>query len=108
MKKLAMVLVIAYLGLGLVGCYCTPIMPPMGILYSEFRAPLDPNLEETELGNKSGTAETRSILGLVTTGDCSIKAAAANGGLNTITYADYEYFNVLGVYQRFMVIVYGQ
>ena len=108
MKKLVMLLVIACLGLGLVGCYCTPVMPPMGIIYSEYKAPLDPDMEETRLGDKVGTAEVTTFLGLIATGDCSIQAAATDGGIQTINYADYEYFNVLGVYQRFVVMVYGQ
>jgi len=48
------------------------------------------------------------ILGLVATGDASTEAAAREGGISTIHSADYSYFNVLGVYQRYETIVHGE
>ncbi len=49
-----------------------------------------------------------SILGAVSWGDCSINAAAKDGGLSTIDSADYKYYNILGVYQTFTTIVHGK
>lgn len=108
MKTVVMLMVVAVVAIGLAGCYSTPIMPPSGWIYSSIKAPLDPNLSQTTLGPKMGSAETQSVFGMVATGDCSIKTAARNGGIQTVTYADYEYFNMLGVFQRFIVTVYGQ
>ena len=105
--RYVLLLVLAVVCVGVVGCYSTPIMPPTGWVYSEFKAPLDPNLEKTTLG-KPGVALTTSILGMVALGDCSIEAAAKNGNLKTINYADYEYYNILGIYQKFTVKVYGE
>jgi hypothetical protein len=90
------------------GCLSAPVVPPIGIIYSEFQAPLDIDFNATPVCSKSGQAESMSILGLIATGDASTKAAAANGGLNKIEHADYYYFNVLGVVQRYRTIVYGE
>jgi hypothetical protein len=104
------------LGLGLMGgaaamltgCYSAPVIPPVGYIYSDYKAPLDADYDKTEVGMKSGSAESISILGLFATGDCSAKTAADNGGIHTIQGADYTFFNVLGVYQRFNTVVYGE
>lgn len=92
---------------GCAGFFNAPIMPPGGWVYTEWKAPLDGDFANTELGAKMGKAETTSILGLVATGDASTKAAASAGGIKTVKHADYEFFNVLGVYSRFVTIVYG-
>ena len=57
--------------------------------------------------SKVGKAETTSIMGLVATGDSSIKTAAANGGIKKIKYVDYEVENILGIYGKYTTIVYG-
>jgi hypothetical protein len=49
-----------------------------------------------------------SILGIVSTGDCSIDAAAKDGGLNKVNHLDYDYMNILGIYQKVTVIAYGE
>ena len=91
----------------LTGCLTAPVMPPMGMIYNDYQAPLDYTQEESPVGTKSGMAETTSILGCVAWGDASIKTAASNGGLTEVTGADYEYFNVLGVYQKYTTVVHG-
>ncbi|MBU0634713.1 MAG: TRL-like family protein [Candidatus Omnitrophica bacterium] len=57
--------------------------------------------------SKVGTAKATSILGMVATGDCSIKTAAANGGIKTIKYVDYDAKNILGIYGKYTTTVYG-
>mgnify|MGYP001597089268 CR=1 FL=1 len=90
------------------GCLRAPVVPPYGIVYSEFQAPLYVDFNATPVATKSGQAESMSILGLIATGDASAKAAAAQGGITKIEHADYYYFNVLGVVQRYRTIVYGE
>lgn len=90
------------------GCYSAPVMPPIGIVYTEIQAPLDTDFNATPIPAKSGSAESMSILGLVATGDASAKAAANQGGIQKIEHADYYYFNVLGVIQRYRTVVYGE
>jgi len=34
--------------------------------------------------------------------------AAKNGNLSKVEYADYEYFSVLGIYQKTTVTAYGE
>ena len=109
MTRVLCLALVAVLLVGAVGCglYSAPVVPPTGWAYSKIKAPLDADYGNTSLGSKTGVAEMQNILGLISTGDCSIQAAAAQGKLTTIHHADYEYFNVLGVIQKFTVIVYG-
>ena len=89
------------------GCgFTSPVIPGYGLV-SSFKAPLDIEYDQTDLGTRQGRAEVTSILGIVTTGDCSIEAASKNGGIRTVKHADYEYFNVLGIYSKYTTIVYG-
>lgn len=101
--------ILAAMVLSLTGCLTAPFVPPPGMAFSQISAPLDVDFQNTDLsGLKKGTAETISILGLFATGDVSSQAAAQNGGITKIMHADYEYFNVLGVFQKTTVIVYGK
>jgi hypothetical protein len=86
------------------GCYTAPVMPPIAFVYMNTEAPLDHDLVDTKLGSKTGRASTTSILGIIATGDASAAAAARAGNISTIRHADYEYFNVLGIYQRFTTV----
>ena len=61
-----------------------------------------------EVGPRRGEASSTSVLGLYASGDCSIAAAARNGGLKKIGHVDYEYVNVVGIWQQATVIVYGE
>jgi predicted small lipoprotein YifL len=101
--------VVAFMVAGLAGCgVVAPVVPPLAAVYTSVSAPLDTDLQETKLGPKKGEASCMSILGLVAVGDASIREAAKNGGITTIQAADYKFVNVLGVYQEFTTIVYGE
>ena len=79
-----------------------------GCAYVNVKSPLDVDLDQTRLGEKTGVAEARSILWLFAWGDASYATAAANGGITTLRHADQEVFNVLfGLYTRWRVVVYG-
>lgn len=105
MKKVILVACAIAAAVVLTGCIAAPFEPPIG-LYTDIKAPL--SICPSEIGPKKGSAGSMSILGIVAIGDCSIAAAARNGGLTSIDYLDYEYFNVLGVYQRAVVNAYGK
>ena len=92
------------------GCasYRAPVIPPVGIAFTDYRAPMTPDLVGQKVSSKHGEATTQSVLGLFAWGDCSIEAASKAGNLNTINYADYSFFNVLGVYQKFTITAYGE
>ena len=110
MKHSLFLLLAAVICLGVVGCnlYNTPVMPPQGWIVSNIKAPLSPNNQGIAVtSSKQGMAEVENYLGIISVGDCSIEEATKDAGIKTINYVDYEYFNVLGVYQRFAVKVYG-
>ncbi len=87
----------------LVGC-ATPY--PMGMIYTEIKAPVAAGSEGLSY-TKVGTSKATSILGLVATGDASIKAAIANGRITKVKYVDYDAKNILGIYGEYTTTVYG-
>ena len=100
---------IALATLSLVGCIRAPFVPPQGYAFSQMKAPLDIDFNNTQLADMHrGTAEVMNVLGLFTFGDASAKTAAENGRISTIVHADYEHFNILGLFQKTTVIVYGK
>ena len=88
------------------GCIVAPFQPPMGIV-SVVKAPLSTE-GNFNAGSKSGEASVVSILGIVSTGDCSIDAAVKDGGLSKVNHLDYDYLNILGIYQKATDIAYGE
>ena len=58
-------------------------------------------------GPKVGRAEAWGIL-VFATGDASISAAAANGGITRIHHVDHETLNILGIYAKYTTIVRGE
>ena len=84
---------------------CVPVYTPaIGILLTDVYGPIDSN---GRVGKKEGRACAQSILMLVATGDASIKAAAANGGITKIDSIDHYSRNILGVIADFCTIVRG-
>ena len=57
--------------------------------------------------SKKGVATSEGII-CVATGDSSIQAACANGGITKIHHVDYHVTNVLGIYCETVVKVYGE
>jgi hypothetical protein len=89
------------------GFWVAPVIPPQGIAFSSTEAPLDIDFNNTDLGSKSGSGSVICILALFSFGDCSIAHAAREANIQVVKHADYSYLNVLGLYQNFKVIVYG-
>jgi len=106
MKRTFAMVLASLLSVGLAGCLSAPFQPPSGAV-SITKAPLSTE-GNWEVGSKKGEASSFSVLGLYASGDCSIAAAARNGGLKKIGHVDYEYFNVIGIWQKATVIVYGE
>lgn len=107
MKKLLAFAALAGFALTLSGCLSVPVKPPVGMIYNDTQAPLDYDYNKTAVAPKKGVSSMQSILGLVSMGDASTRAAAQNGNIQTVEYADYHFYNVLGVIQRYETIVYG-
>ena len=84
------------------------ILVTAGCAYVNTKTPFDTDLNQTELGAKTGQAEAYSVLWLFAWGDASYAAAARNGDIHVLKHADQEIFQVLfGIYTRWRVIVYG-
>lgn len=91
-----------------------PVIPPMGGIFTNVKAPLSIDYDKTNANpSKTGTAHTLYVRDPILTGQsfawqsCSIADAAANGGISTVEYADYEHFSVLGIFGKFTVIAHG-
>ncbi|MCG8392263.1 MAG: TRL-like family protein [Pseudomonadales bacterium] len=102
MKKTLLMLVSAVV---LSGC-ATATMPVTGLIYGNVKAPLTATAS-TEKPTRVGRASTRSILGVIASGDASIQTAARNGGITEIHHVDYESQNFFGVLAEYTVVVYG-
>lgn len=78
-------------------------------LYANVTTPLDTDLDQTVLGDKSGESSNYSVLNLVAWGDGGTKAAAEAAGITTLTHADQRVLQVLwGLYTQRTTIVYGK
>ena len=87
------------------GCAMT-MTPVTGFVYSDVTGPWVAT--SADGGSKVGTSEAQSILGLVGIGDASIDAAVKNGGIKKIHHVDYHAFNILSLYAKLTVSVYGE
>lgn len=86
------------------GCAMT-MTPATGVLYSDVKGPW---VAADGGAGKSGTSECLSILGAVAIGDASIETAMKNGGITKVNHVDYHAFNILGIYAKLTVTVYGE
>ena len=113
-----LVALLAASGCGACGTYLElPVIPPQGILFSSVKAPLSVHVRTAAAGSaatKSSQSSTSYIRDILITGfdiawdDAAVADIARRGGISTIAYADYELLNVLGVYRRFTINVYGE
>lgn len=103
MRKLVVPFAVLILAMPLSGCLAVAT-PAMGTLYTDVHGPLD---TEGSVSGKTGESCATSYLGLVATGDASLKAAAAAGGIKNVTAADHHTTNILGLIGTFCTIVYG-
>lgn len=99
-------------GLAVMLSGCTMVAPPPqggalnGWIYTDVSAPL---WVTTNPGNtKSGTGSATSILGLVATGDASVQAAASSAGITKIHHVDYSVRDILHLWAKYTVTVYGE
>jgi len=97
---------LGFLGLnGCAGLAFAPLGPPQAILYADSGG--GRLVTENAIGKKKGEACATSILGLITTGDASIRAAADAGGIGRVASVDSNYTNILGIYAKYCTIVSG-
>ena len=68
------------------GCN-TVYSPAAGMIWMDVKGPVDAG---DKVGTKEGRACAKSLLGVFATGDASIKAAAAAGGITRIDSVDHH------------------
>lgn len=79
-----------------------------GCVYTNIQRPLGTEYHQTELGAKTGEANSYSLLWLFAWGNAGTKAAAEEGKLKVIRHADIKVFSLLfGLYARVTTVVYG-
>ncbi len=59
------------------------------------------------LGTKVGKAQRTAVLGLISTGNSGIQAAAKEAGIKKISHIDVQEFSVLGLFTTITTYVYG-
>ena len=79
--------------------------PATGFLFSDVKGPF---ISGDGASAKSGTSECMSILGWVALGDASLETAMKAGGIKKINHVDFHTFNILGIYAKLTVTVYGE
>jgi hypothetical protein len=95
---------IALLGVVLMLAGCASYWP-MGIIYTEAKMGAQAG---SGAADKTGRACVQSILGMVATGDASIEAAKAAGGIKEVVNMNYEAKNILGVWGEYCLVVKGR
>ena len=107
MRKLSVVLSLSLITVGylsLTGCQIVQ-SPMLGIIYTE--AKYGDFATDHPSATKEGKACGQSILGWVATGDASITAAKAAGGITTVSSIDHSAKNILGIIGEWCTIVKG-
>jgi hypothetical protein len=108
---------LAMLGIGLMvfsGCASpdSAFVPPGGVLFANYKAPLLVSYDDAAISQNSGDASAEYVHDIILTGldfawaDCSLNEAIQDGRFNKVGSADYSFFNVLGVYAKTTVHVY--
>ena len=96
----------------LTGCasFNAPVVPPTALIYTDYKVPLMTKFSGTEIGPKIGMAKTHYLYIYLNFawGDASIEEAAKKGNITKVNAADYEFMNVLGIYNELTVWVYGE
>ncbi len=87
----------------LLGGCASPV--PVGGAFTDITLPVQAT--SAQGGSKVGTSQCTSILSLLATGDCSIEAAKANGGITEVTSVDWKANNILGIIGNYTTTVRG-
>ncbi len=107
MKKfLALIAILAFVSLFTTSCATSQ---PIGLLYTNVRLPMATGeAVENPTSLKLGVSVSNSFCGLIATGDSSITAACANGGIKKIHHVDWEASSLFGVYSTYKCVVWGE
>ncbi|HTW91535.1 MAG TPA: TRL-like family protein [bacterium] len=112
MKRLVMTTVLAALCVTMMtGCGAIIAMGGGGTLYQDTKTPLSQVSywgPSTSTAAKKGEASFTSILGIIATGDASLKEAMESGGITKVHHIDQEVTSILGIISTYKIIVYGE
>jgi hypothetical protein len=112
MKRLVLTTVLAALCVTMMtGCGGLMAITGGGFLYQDTKAPMDQVSYFGPSSNsmaKKGEASYTSILGILVTGDASLKEAMERGGITKIHHIDQQVTNYLGLIATYKIIVYGE
>ena len=89
------------------GCASMGPYVPGGALYTSIKGPVGFANVRKGKGSKMGQSCGSNILGIVGTGNNSIEAAKAAGGIKKVMTVDYETFSILGLYTKVCTNVTG-
>lgn len=103
MKKVVFSILALVIIAPLVGCQGVPSVAA-GAFFADVH---NPGHAKGALGSKRGEACASSYFMLFGTGDASIVAAAANGGIKNVENVDSHTTNLLGIVGKYCTIVYG-
>lgn len=105
MKKLA--ILVSLIGVVMLFGCAGPYSP--GFIISEYDAPMcsPDDADGLDIGAKTGEAMMINYLGWIATGDASIAAAAANGGISRVKTVDYHFDSLLGIVNKTTTVVTG-
>jgi hypothetical protein len=101
MKKLLGLFILTIL---LTGC---ATQMPIGFVLIDNTLPMQVG-DTSAKCTKIGMATSKSYLGMIAVGDCSIETAAKNGGITKIHHADWKVKNTLGFLGEYTTTVYGE
>ena len=106
MKKIIAVTILLSLVLIFnIGC-AVARSPVTGYVYTDVKYALE--VGTNARSTKVGTAECKSFLGIIATGDASIKAACQKAGITKIHHIDVQVKSILGFFATYTIIVYGE
>ena len=104
MKNVLTAVFLGFCLLNLTGCMGVA-SPVSGWAYTE--AKWDGQALPGPAGTKEGKACATSILAMVATGDASLEAAKANGGITQVSMVNHSSKNILGIFGEYCTIVKG-
>ena len=100
-KQFALLAVIA---VALSGCAIVA-SPALGVIFTEVQ--YGDTATTATAATRTGKACATSILGWVATGDASVTAAKANGGITTVSVVDHTARSILGLFGEWCTVVKG-
>jgi len=116
-RKISLLLIL-FLIIFLMGCatYIAPVIPPRAFIITNFKAPLTTNYNGNPAGSnakKYSKSETHwfwdcFITGLqIGWGDADIESIARKVNMQEVSFADYEFLQIFGIYAKFTINLYG-